>query len=125
GQCFFEIISGHIAHNDVVCQSLKRTARTLCQAVLNCESAGFGTCLNFFGGTGNHQPFPTSCYCSNATCSAGANGRCVAPINAFAGTTDLAVIVDEMDDSTSMLGQIYAEATTFATSGCGATCTGH
>jgi hypothetical protein len=110
GACFFDFVgpSRTNSNTDVACQALSGTARTSCQAVLGCMSDRLGSCIQ-----AGLLAFQTACYCSDATCSAGVNGQCVSQINAFAGTTDEATILGELNDPNSVLSQVRAEATTF------------
>ena len=112
GGCFFAATG-----NDPACQSLTGTARTTCQALLSCLSTGLAQCVaGLFGGSG-----PT-CYCSDATCSAGANGECAAQFNAVAGTSDPTVVLGQLNDRTSFLNQVRNEAVKFGGFGCGMFC---
>jgi hypothetical protein len=122
GQCFFANVSNDLQHmhtdnSDPACQTLSGTARTTCQALLNCMSSG-SSCV------GNATPpnANTACYCSDATCSSGANGVCAAQFNAVAGTTDTTVVVGLLNDATSLLSQVRSEAAAFGRSSCGPLC---
>jgi len=112
GGCFFTAVGG-----DPACQSLTGTARTTCQTLLSCLSTSPTGCVAaLFGGRG-----PT-CYCSDATCSAGANGACAAQFNAVAGTSDPTVVLGQLNDPTSFLNQVRNEAARFGGFGCGMIC---
>jgi hypothetical protein len=82
------------------CQGLNGTALSSCQGLLSCLFRGKAECF-FIGG-----PASTACYCSDATCSAGANGSCAPEFNAVAGTTDPAVVVGQLNDPASFLNQL-------------------
>jgi hypothetical protein len=119
GRCFFASLGPqnvNSSNTDFACQALTGTARTTCQALLACMTANFSNCIT------SQLALHTACYCSDATCSAGVNGRCVAQINAVAGTNDPTVILGELNDQTSLLSQVRAEAQRFSTSSCGFTC---
>ncbi len=75
-----------------------------CQALLTCLGRVFFVCVK--GGT---------CYCSatDPTCSAGADGTCVAPIQALAGTTDTAEILRQIQDPSTIVGSVIKEAERF------------
>jgi hypothetical protein len=120
GKCFFASLGTegvNPSNTDFVCQVLTGTARTTCQALLSCMSQGDAQCLfpPFFTGL-------TACYCSDATCSAGANGQCAAQFNAVAGTTDPAVVIGELSDPNSLLVNVRNEAVKFGNSSCGMAC---
>jgi hypothetical protein len=119
GRCFFASLGPknvNDSNTDFACQALTGTARTTCQALLACMTASFSNCIT------SQLALRTACYCSDATCSASVNGRCVAQIDAVAGTTDSAIILGELNDQTSLLSQVRAEAQRFSTSSCGFTC---
>jgi hypothetical protein len=120
GACFFSSLGPknvNPTRADFVCQALSGTARTNCQALLNCMSNNLSQCVVV-----QMAAFQTACYCSDATCSAGVNGQCVAQFNAVAGTNDPTVILGELHDSTSLLSQVRAEAEKFGSSACGSQC---
>jgi hypothetical protein len=125
GACFFAAVSNdllhtHVDNSDPACQTLSGTARTTCQALLNCMSTGFSNCV----GSAAPANAKTACYCSDATCSAGANGVCAAQFNAVAGTTDTSVVVGLLNDATSLLSHVRSEAAAFGQSSCGSLCSG-
>jgi hypothetical protein len=121
GQCFFGVVGAtSFADTDVVCQALSGSNLTNCQALLDCMSAGLGACIH-----SQLQTAPqTACYCSDTTCSAGINGRCVNQINAVAGTADEGTVLGQLNDFTSLLSQVRTEATKFSNSSCGPPCAG-
>ena len=85
------------------CQGLTGTALISCHDLLNCLLGGDAACFFISGGVAN--PANTACYCSDATCSAGANGACASDFNAVAGTTDPSAVVGLLNDPTSLLSQ--------------------
>jgi hypothetical protein len=92
-------------------------ARVECQVLLNCTVANFAVCTLFGLGA-------VTCYCSDATCSAGANGPCASQFETVAGTHDPAEIVRQINDPTTTVGGVSAEAIKFSASSCGFPCTG-
>ena len=120
GSCFFQSLgpeNRNPSPTDFACQALSGVARTKCQALLNCMSRSFSNCVS---AQPNAQR--TACYCSDATCSQGANGQCAAQFQAVAGTTDPTVILGELNSPSSLLSSVRAEAARFGTSSCGSTC---
>ena len=119
GSCFFLEINGHGSSADHVCNPLSGTERTNCLALLSCMSSNNSSCIS--------QNFQAArnlaCYCSDLACSAGANGACVAQMNAVVGSSDLATVLAQLNSSTSLVAQIRAEATLFE-NGCGPACSG-
>jgi len=94
---------------------LAATAATDCQALLACLSPGFFNCL--FGGSAN------VCYCSDATCSNGANGSCASAYNAVAGTTDPAEVLRQLQDPATTVYRVVAEGKRLGgTAACGMYC---
>jgi hypothetical protein len=122
GACFFAAVSNDERRSmeddsDPACQTLSGAARTTCQLLLACMSRGVAACVN----DALFHPL-TACYCSDATCSAGADGVCAAEFDAVAGTTDTATVLGLLNDPTSLLSKVRAEADLFAQSLCGSIC---
>jgi hypothetical protein len=100
---------------DTVCACLTGTAKTDCQALLTCMSPIFFTCAV--------STSPTACYCSDATCSSGANGPCAAQFQAVAGTANPAEVVAQLQDPSTTVTRALAEAHRFSmTAACGMFC---
>ena len=97
-----------------VCTTLSGTARTNCQAALTCMVPNLGQCAAAIG--------PLGCYCSDSTCSAGANGRCSAQIQAVTQTTDLTEIKRQFSDWSTTLGRLGLEVSAFGESNCARAC---
>jgi len=111
GGCYFQAIGG-----DSACQSVTGTARVTCQNLLSCLAEGIGRCYLQPPGTG-------ACFCGAPTCSAGANGQCAFQFEAVAGTTDPAVVLQQLSDPTSLVSRVRAEGQAFANdAACGMFC---
>lgn len=104
GGCYLSAIGG-----DPACGSVNGTARVTCQSLLSCMAHLVGTCFFQAGGGGN-----TACFCSDATCSAGANGSCVPEFEAVAGSSDPSVVLQQLNDPTSLLSRVQNEGREFA-----------
>ena len=76
-----------------------------CLALLTCLGRRFFDCV----GSGNG----IYCYCTDSSCSMGANGTCVAPIQAVAGTTDSVEILRQIQDPSTIVGGVVKEAERF------------
>jgi hypothetical protein len=65
-----------------------------------------------------------ACYCSDATCSMGANGQCVAQFEDAASSHDPAEVLRQIGDRQSMVGRVSASAACMAAGGaaCGRFC---
>ena len=103
GQCLQALAGG-----DTVCNCLTGTAKSDCQALLSCMSPGLFSCVWSASGLP-----PSQCYCSDSTCSNGANGRCAAQFNVVAGTSNTAAVIQQLSDPTSTVARVTAEATKF------------
>jgi hypothetical protein len=100
-----------------VCNCLAGTAKTDCQALLTCVSPGFFSCL-FTPPTATPR-----CYCSDSACSNGANGPCAAQFNAVAGSSDPAVVIQQLNDPSTTVARVVAEGRRFGnTAACGMYC---
>jgi hypothetical protein len=105
-----------LAGGETVCVCLAGTARTDCEALLSCMAPVFFGCLS--GGAIN------ACYCSDATCSAGANGPCASAFHAVAGTSDPTQVLEQLRDPNSTVARVAAEGRRFgSTAACGQYCT--
>jgi hypothetical protein len=102
-------------HAGEVCSSLSGTDRTACQALANCMLTNMSHCAS--GSTGT-----LGCYCSDQTCSAGANGPCAAQLQAVAKTTDTTEIKRQLADFTTTVGGVAVEVVGFGSSSCGQAC---
>jgi hypothetical protein len=96
---------------------LTGSAATDCKALLTCMSQGFFSCAVFWPSTNN-------CYCSDDTCSNGANGPCASAYHAVAGTTDPAQVLQQLHDPTTTVYRATQEANRWSlTTACGIHCT--
>jgi hypothetical protein len=86
GECLEALAGG-----ETVCNCLLGKAKTDCQALLTCLAPTFFGCPVNSGG----QAAPR-CYCSDATCSNGADGPCAAAFNVVAGRSDPAVVLQQL-----------------------------
>ncbi len=101
---------------DTVCNCLTGSAKVNCQALLTCTSPIFFTCA-VSGAT------PTRCYCSDSTCSKGADGPCAAQFQAVAGTSDPTAVIEQLSDPSTTVARVSQEATRLGlTAGCGMYC---
>jgi hypothetical protein len=98
-----------------VCTTLAGTDRTDCQALLGCMLTNLSQCTKTGRGA-------LGCYCSDLTCSAGANGPCSAQFQAVAKTTDTAEVRRQIADWTTTAGGVSVEAVAFGSSSCGRAC---
>ena len=114
GGCFFQALALGGLSGEPACSSVTGTTRVTCLSLLSCLTEGLASC--FFN--------PPGCFsCSDPTCSAGASGQCVAQFEAVAGTTDPAVVVQQLADPTSLVSRARAEGQAFANfPGCGMFC---
>jgi hypothetical protein len=104
-----------LAGGDSVCACLTGAAKTDCQALLTCMSPFFFSCAV----TGA----VTACYCSDPTCSGGANGQCAAEFHVVAGTTNPAEVIAQLQDPSTTVASVLAEAKKFGlTAACGMYC---
>jgi hypothetical protein len=95
------------------CKGLAGSAEIACETAVECglslkalcASAPSLTChdLSLSGYSG-----APSCYCSDQTCSKGADLTCAAAFRAVAGSTDDAVVLGQLKDSTTTLNHIGA-----------------
>lgn len=101
-----------LAGGDTVCACLSGTDKTNCQALLSCMAPTFFSCA-----------LTGTCFCSDASCSSGANGRCASQFETVAGTTDPAQVLEQINDTSSTVSRLVQEATRFAhTAACGMFC---
>jgi hypothetical protein len=100
---------------ETVCSCLPEAARADCRALLNCMGPAYFQCaLSVF------PPYARDCYCSNATCSQGANGGCAAQFHKVAGTTDPAEVLRQLNDATTVVARLGKEASDYGfTAECG------
>jgi hypothetical protein len=102
-----------LAGGDTVCACMSGTEKTNCQGLLSCMAPTFFSCA--LG--------PGVCFCSDASCSSGANGRCASQFETVAGTTDPAQVLEQINDASSTVFRLVQEATRFAhTTACGMYC---
>ena len=101
-----------LAGGDSVCACLSGTAKSSCQALLSCMSPVFFSCA-----------ITGTCFCSNATCSNGADGRCASQFETVAGTTDPAQVIAQLNDPSSTVARLAQEAAKLGhTAACGIYC---
>jgi hypothetical protein len=104
------------SNGETVCNCLAGTAKADCQALLTCLSPTFFTCL--YNGFASSVRRP--CYCSDDTCSHGADSHCVAQYHAVAGTATPAEVIKQMEDPSTTIARVIKEARQFSTA---TTCT--
>lgn len=118
GACFFEALDDAGLQGDPGCSGLTGTALTNCQNLLNCLTRELGEC--FFEPAGIN-----ACFCGAPTCPSAPNGQCGFQFEAVAGTTNPAVVLQQLADPTSLVSQVRAEGQAFANfPGCGPICSG-
>jgi hypothetical protein len=83
--------------------------------LLSCMANAFASCA--VGRT-------AGCYCSDATCSAGANGPCAPLFEAVAHSNDPAEVLRQLAEPGTILHGVSAEIQAFASSSCGRSCAG-
>jgi hypothetical protein len=102
-----------LAGGDQVCACMTSMAKTNCQALLSCMAPVFFSCALS----------PGVCYCSDASCSSGANGPCAPQFHAVAGTTDPAQVLEQLRDPSATVSRLVQEGKRFAsTAACGMYC---
>jgi hypothetical protein len=102
-----------LAGGDRVCACMTGTAKTNCQALLTCMSPFQFSCVLD----------PGLCYCTGSSCSSVPNGPCAPQFHAVAGTTDPAVVLQQLQDTSSTVARVVDEAKRFAnTAACGMYC---
>jgi hypothetical protein len=99
GVCL-EVVGG----GDAVCASCTNDqSKSNCLALLQCIGSGDFRCVFT-------QPFGgVECYCSDASCSAGANGACATQFQAVAGTTDSAEVLVQLQDPSTTVSRVVQE----------------
>jgi hypothetical protein len=114
GQCLDALGGG-----DTACACLTGVTRTNCQALVRCLAPGFFTC--FFRAP--PDPIGLACYCSDATCSHGADGQCAAAFHLVAGSSDPAELRRQLADPSTTVYRVAQEAKKFgSTAACGMYC---
>jgi hypothetical protein len=110
GGCF-----GSVGGGSGLCVGLDRADTAACNLLVGCAATDMAGCAN--GPVG-----ALSCYCSDATCSAGANGRCGPEFEALAHSSDPAVVRAQIADPSTPVGKVGVALTTFLHSSCGVPC---
>ena len=100
-----------------VCSGLSLGDTISCNALVTCMAPGLAGCA--FRGNG-----VLGCYCSDATCSGGANAPCAPQFEALAHTHDPAVVIGQINDATTAVGRAAAAMLRFGGSSCGRSCAG-
>jgi hypothetical protein len=115
GECFFEALGDAGLGGEPACSSVTGTARTNCLNLLSCLTLDLAVCFFRSGAFG--------CFCDPTTCPSAPNGQCTLQFEAVAGTTDPAVVVQQLADPTSLVSRAFAEGKAFADfPGCGELC---
>jgi hypothetical protein len=97
---------------DTVCASCSTDqSRSACQALLGCMATQQFACAS------GESKIGMRCFCSDDSCSAGANGPCVSEAEAVAGTQDSAEVVKQLQDPSTTVNRIALEAVKFANAG--------
>jgi hypothetical protein len=109
---------GDCLGGETVCNSCSNDqTKASCQALLLCLGPGDFGC--YFQSPANG----VACYCSDLSCSRGANGPCAAQFQAVAGTTDSAEILREIQDPSTTIYRVVQEGQRYADAvGCGMFC---
>ncbi len=79
------------------CACLTGAANASCVKLVECMSAGYFRCA---------FTLAEDCFCSPGNCPQGANGPCASLMEAVAGSTDPTVILAQLRDQTTLLGQL-------------------
>jgi hypothetical protein len=111
GACF-----GSQGGGSGLCLGLDAADTAACNLLVGCAAYNMAACAN------NLMTGALACYCSDATCSAGANGQCVAEFQALAHSNDPAVVRAQLADHTTPVGKVGVAMTTFLHSPCGVPC---
>jgi hypothetical protein len=109
GGCFAQASGG------LGCTGLSSADSPACNALITCAATNMAFCAEAAIGA-------VGCYCSNASCSAGANGSCVSQFQALAHSSDPAVVLAQIADPSTPVGRVAKALNTFARSSCGSTC---
>ena len=99
-----------------LCLGLDRADTAACNLLVGCAAYNMASCAN------NGLTGALNCYCSDATCSAGANGPCVAEFEALAHSNDPTVVRTQIADSSTPVGKVGVALTKFLHSSCGVPC---
>jgi hypothetical protein len=107
-----------LAGGENVCASCSNDqAKSDCLALLQCIGQTNFSCLLALPGGG------VGCYCSDASCSAGANGLCARQFQAIAGTTDSAEVLRQIQDPSTTIHLVLQEGQRYAgAAGCAMFC---
>jgi hypothetical protein len=96
---------------ETACACLTGAAQTNCQALLDCMAPGVFACaVPASIVLGVPFPGPQYCFCSDKSCSKGADGPCAAQFEAVAGSTDPAEVLNQLSESSTTLYKAVDEA---------------
>lgn len=117
GQCFYASGFPGAPDGGTACSGLDLADTRNCEALVSCMAPGLASCE--FRGNG-----PLGCYCTDATCSQGANGPCASQVQALAHSQDPAVVIPQVSNSQTPVGHVFSVMYQFGHSSCGRSCTG-
>lgn len=117
GQCFYASGFPGAPNGGTACSGLDLADTRNCEALVSCMAPGLASCE--FRGNG-----PLGCYCTDATCSQGANGPCASQVQALAHSQDPAVVIPQISNSQTPVGRVFSVMNKFGTSSCGRSCSG-
>jgi hypothetical protein len=85
------------------CAQLSGDEQIDCYALLNCMARGLSLCVytvqqGVYG--------PQGCYCSDSTCSKGADGQCAAEFQAVTKTMEPAEVIRQLNDPTTTVAKV-------------------
>ncbi len=113
GQCFSAFVTGA----NTVCSGLGSDDTLSCEKLVNCLATGFGRCLFTLRTS-------LGCYCSDDTCSQGANGPCAFEVQALAHSQDPTTVMGQISNPQTPVGRVFSVMTNFGSSSCGRSCSG-
>ena len=113
GGCF-----GAVGGGAGLCLGLDVADTQACNALVTCAANNMGWCASATG---------AACYCTAAalspsSCSASADGPCVAQFQALAHSNDPAVVMAQINNPATPVGKVAVAVHTFANSSCGPPC---
>jgi len=92
GGCF------RVHGGNTVCPALIGAQRRDCGRLLECMAPGLAACT--------FQSSLINCYCSDSACSKGADGPCAAEMQAVAQANDVAEVMRQINDASSLISAI-------------------
>jgi hypothetical protein len=114
GGCF-----GAVGGGGNLCRGLNVADTQACNALVTCAANSMAWCANATA---------VACYCADAaqtfasTCPKGGDGPCGVQFQMLAHSSDPAVVLAQIKDPSTPVGQVGAAMHKFANSSCGATC---